>query len=331
MRKLLVVRRRRAALKSKSRSIVQVQVPTRHGGLRLKEYPIRDLDGILVIGAGVYIEAGLLGVLSQYNVPLTVVAKDNVSIMTTPIVVVDNHYRLHQYTAPPEHKLALAAAIIEARLQGMKNILEYYGRTPPETKPPPGDPGDPEEYEQRIRAWEAEETRRLWQEITTLIPPEQLRRLREEYGFQGRRPRHPDPFNKTLSIMYAVLYTLATKALLAAGLDPTLGLLHRTRYSTPLTFDYTEMYKPAAIQATLEYLAEHDLPPIGPDQEIPREHVNKIIRKTYEYLRLKHRKTKKTLYTYIYLKANCLAKNLAGTCPLKNTLLTWNRKQYTKP
>ena len=152
--------------------------------------------------------------------------------------------------------------------------------------------------------------------------------LKEEYGFSGRRPRHPDPFNKTLSVMYAVLYSLATKALIAAGLDPTYGFLHRTRYSTPLTFDYTEMFKPIAVDATISLVNNTGLPELDTDGELARPWVNRAISELYKNLTLKHNKTGKTPYQQIMLKAFCLAKHLEGRCPRNRITFTWNKRNY---
>ena len=167
--------------------------------------------------------------------------------------------------------------------------------------------------------------------LKVLINKDYLKTLKDKYGFRGRKPRHPDPFNKTLSVMYAVLYSLATKALIAAGLDPTYGFLHRTKYSTPLTFDYTEMFKPIAIQATIDLINSRGLPQLERDGELSREAINEAIKLLYKYLELKHKKTEKTIYQYIIIKAYCLAKHLEGKCNINKLTITWNKKNYRQP
>lgn len=266
----------------------------------------------------------------MHNIPLSIIAKDSFSTLINPVIVRYNNYRKLQYTLEKSRALRIALSYIKAKIAGMANILRYYKREPPPLQPPPEMPGDAEEYEHIIRVWESTSSSLLWDGIATLLKPEILDELREQYGFHGRKPRHSDPFNKTLSVMYAVLYSIATKALLAAGLDPTYGFLHKTRYSTPLTFDYTEMFKPAAIQATIELLNTQGLPELDADGELARDSVNKAIRKLYEYLTLRHRDTGKTLYQQMYLKAFCLAKHLEGRCRDSRLTITWNRNHYRR-
>ena len=208
------------------------------------------------------------------------------------------------------------------------NIIIYKRVKVPQLPEPPKIQPDPENYEKAIRLWESISSNILWDSIQHVLKPELLLELKTKYGFTGRKPRHSDPFNKTLSVMYAVLYALGTKALLAAGLDPTHGFLHRTRYSTPLTFDYTEMFKPIAIQATIEQINTEGLPTLARDEELDKKSVNKAIKWLYKYLTMKHNKTKKTPYQYIFLKAYCLARYLENKCRKNRLTIIWSRRNY---
>jgi group II intron reverse transcriptase/maturase/CRISPR-associated endonuclease Cas1 len=54
--------------------------------------------------------------------------------------------------------------------------------------------------------------------------------LDEEWGFRGRkRTPPPDPVNAMLSLAYTILYHHASASLVAAGLNPRLGLFHHGR------------------------------------------------------------------------------------------------------
>ena len=326
MRKILVIRRK-GKLKMKSRSILQLHYKTKEKQI-IKEYPIRDLEALLVIGSNIYVESSVFSILSSYNIPVSVVAKDTIGILYNPIVVVNPHYRKLQYSIDKIEGLEIALRYIIARITGMKNILIYHRRDPPPIPNPPENTRDPQSFEYEIRVWESQSANILWDSIIGLIKEPILSELKTKYGFQGRKPKHPDPFNKTLSIMYAVLYSLATKALLASGLDPTYGFLHRTRYNTPLSFDYTEMFKPIAIQATIDLINNQGLPEIGDDGELTREWINKAIVKLYDYLTLHHKDTRKTPYQQIHLKAFCLAKYLDGTCRKDRLTVVWSRALY---
>jgi len=327
LRKLLVVRRR-GRLKAKSRSVLQLLYESKDHGRTIKEYSVRDLDGVLVIGRDLYIESGALSVLASFNIPVAVLAKNAVGMVINPIITVANNYRALQYQLDRIKALNIALYYIKSKIAGMDNILKYYKVESPIIPPPPQPLSDSSKYESEVRKWESTSSNIMWDRLAELIKPEHLKVLREQYMFTGRKPRHPDPFNKALSIMYAVLYSLATKALLAAGLDPTYGFLHRTRYSTPLTFDYTEQFKPVAIHATIDMVNEEGLPGIGRDRELTREGVNNTIKWLYKYLVLRHSKTGKTIYQYIFIKAYCLAQHLENKCPESKLAITWDRRSY---
>lgn len=72
--------------------------------------------------------------------------------------------------------------------------------------------------------------------------------LREDLGFEfsdrNRRPPR-DPVNALLSFAYSLLVKDATIALIAAGLDPHVGLYHRPRFGRPsLALDLAEEFRP---------------------------------------------------------------------------------------
>jgi len=328
MRKLLVIKRK-GKLKMKSKSVLQLQYESRDTKTVIREYSVRDLDGVLVIGRELYIESSVLTILATLNIPVAIIAKGSLGIVINPVITVTNYYRARQYQLSRVEMLNVALRYLVSKVAGMINILKYYGSVSLEVPPPPSLVGDLNEYEYEIRKWESISSNILWDKVIELIKAEYFKELKEKYGLSGRRPKHPDPFNKALSVMYAVLYSLATKALLAAGLDPTYGFLHRTMYSTPLTFDYVEQFKPVAIQATIDMINKTGLPQIAEDGELTRESVNESIKWLYSYLTLKHTKTRKTIYQYIFLKAYCLAKYLEGKCLENKLAIVWDRRSYT--
>ncbi|MCS7035355.1 MAG: CRISPR-associated endonuclease Cas1, partial [Saprospiraceae bacterium] len=71
----------------------------------------------------------------------------------------------------------------------------------------------------------------------------------EDFVFEGRQKRPAyDPFNALLNYLYGMLYTAVHLALLKAGLDPYLGVLHADRFGAAptLVFDAIEPYRPWA-------------------------------------------------------------------------------------
>jgi len=97
---------------------------------------------------------------------------------------------------------------------------------------------------ENIRLHEAKAARTYWQALAALLPA--------DYGFTGRDPRGSDPVNMALSYGYAILYGVTHDALVVAGLDPYAGFLHTDRSGKmSLVFDYSDMFKPVAVDKAL--------------------------------------------------------------------------------
>jgi CRISP-associated protein Cas1 len=103
-------------------------------------------------------------------------------------------------------------------------------------------------------------SRYYWEAIAKALP--------EDYTFKGRS-RQPalDQFNAVLNYVYGMLYNVVERAVLSAGLDPQMGVLHADSYGQPtLVYDLIETFRPWAdrlvctfcLEATL--LSEHTEP-----------------------------------------------------------------------
>jgi len=69
--------------------------------------------------------------------------------------------------------------------------------------------------------------------------------LPEQYKFQSRS-QHPayDSFNALLNYAYGMLYIKIESALIKAGIDPYLGIMHRDEYNRPvLVYDCIEIFR----------------------------------------------------------------------------------------
>ncbi len=89
----------------------------------------------------------------------------------------------------------------------------------------------------RIRAIEGQATRRYFQCVNLHLP--------EMYRF-SQRSRRPalDMTNAMLNYAYGMLYGRMESALIKAGLDPMIGIMHREEYNRPvLTYDCIEMFR----------------------------------------------------------------------------------------
>lgn len=75
----------------------------------------------------------------------------------------------------------------------------------------------------------------------------------DQFDLEGRNRRPPrDPVNALLSFAYALLTKDLALAVVAAGLDPLIGFLHRPRYGRPaLALDLMEEMRPLVADSTV--------------------------------------------------------------------------------
>lgn len=88
-----------------------------------------------------------------------------------------------------------------------------------------------------LRGWEGQVSRIYFSTIVKYLP--------EEYQFE-QRSQHPamDVANVFLNYGYGVLYGKVEGALIKAGVDPYIGILHRDDYNRPvLVYDVIELYR----------------------------------------------------------------------------------------
>jgi CRISPR-associated protein Cas1 len=88
-----------------------------------------------------------------------------------------------------------------------------------------------------LRGWEGASSKHYFNTINLLLP--------EEYRFK-KRSQNPatDIFNCLLNYGYGILYGKVEGALIKAGLDPYVGVMHREDYNRPvLVFDVIEQYR----------------------------------------------------------------------------------------
>lgn len=88
-----------------------------------------------------------------------------------------------------------------------------------------------------LRGWEGAASKAYFEIISVMLP--------EKYYFESRS-QHPatDIFNAMLNYGYGILYGKIEGALIKAGIDPYVGVLHRDDYNRPvLAFDIIELYR----------------------------------------------------------------------------------------
>ncbi len=88
-----------------------------------------------------------------------------------------------------------------------------------------------------LRGWEGSASRIYFEAVSYFLP--------KEYQYEGRS-QHPafDAFNCLLNYGYGMLYGKVESALIRAGIDPYLGIMHRDEYNRPvLVYDFIEKYR----------------------------------------------------------------------------------------
>jgi len=92
-------------------------------------------------------------------------------------------------------------------------------------------------YPEKLMEIEAYAARLYWEALASITPG--------ETGFTGRCQECGDPVNSALNLSYAVLYSVVRRALLLAGLDPYIGVLHSLKSGKEaLVYDFSEPFKP---------------------------------------------------------------------------------------
>lgn len=88
-----------------------------------------------------------------------------------------------------------------------------------------------------LRGWEGQSSKIYFEALNQFLP--------EEVRFE-QRSQHPalDPVNALLNYGYGILYGKIEAALIKAGIDPYVGIMHRDNYNRPvLVYDVIEIYR----------------------------------------------------------------------------------------
>ncbi len=290
---------------------------------KCRETNVRDIEALVMLGSEINVKSGVISLLSSFNVPVVVISKLGTAIFSAPVVTLYNEVRRRQYIMTDEEREEIMLNVLFAKFRGFANVLRYYGFIPPEIVELRGQGVS-------VLQWEAVNSRVFWSEILKLLPPNVLEELKLKYGFEGRRPRAVDPFNKSVSLLYALLYAICLRALLASGLDPTYGLHHKTRYSTPLVYDYSEMFKPLAVHAVIKAFKARKILEVGEDGELTKESVNAIAEEFFKLIKARIQGTRYTIQRLIYINAFRLADRIKGNANTNYTF-TYNPKKLKIP
>jgi CRISPR-associated protein Cas1 len=280
--------------------------------------PLLDLELLVIVGSRVRVSSGVLLLLSEAGVPVVVHGRRSNSVLVNPfnVRVADVRRRLYNISENPVWVVSVGMKFIEGKLYGMINLLRYLTYKEVERgkdlkwildklneiEKLMRDEKDSIKSVDALRIYEAKWSKRLWELASTFIP--------SEYGFTGRDPKSRDPINSAVSYCYAIIYGLCTHALIAAGLDPYVGIIHSERAGkTSLVYDFSEMFKPIAVHAVVVASRATTLGVDG-SSYLTKSSLEVVTRHLYRLLKRKHHKWRYTARGEIYAKAWELRQNI---------------------
>ena len=276
-----------------------------------KTLPIHLLRGGIVTFGNVTLTPFLMGHCVRNGIPITCLTEHGAFLARIgggPEGNVFLRRRQHTLSADPAASARLAARFLTGKIANTRLLLRRGARERPEAATPLAEAAD-----------------RLTHHLRALIasPPPPLETLRgiegdaashafAVYGhllapsgipFPGRVRRPPtDPANALLSFLYTLLAHDCTAALLAAGLDPQLGFLHRDRPGRPsLALDLMEELRPLiADRHAIALLNRRQITP--KDFHVAPTHAHRLTDPARKTLLATWQERKKTTVTHPYTR-----------------------------
>lgn len=221
-----------------------------HAGEEQGRQPLDDIAAVIANAHGISYSNNLLVALSQRGIPLVTCADNHApAAFLWPI---EGHNRqaarmdAQIAASKPTHK-RLWQQIVRAKLTHQAAVLLQLGypTAPITALIPKVRSGDPENIE-------AQGARRYWRAL---------------FGNDFRRDRTTDGINSLLNYGYTVLRAATARAVIAAGLHPTLGIHHRNG-SNPMRLvdDLMEPFRPA-IDNTVYALQQEEHESVTPESK----------------------------------------------------------------
>ncbi|MEB3787627.1 MAG: CRISPR-associated endonuclease Cas1 [Desulfurococcales archaeon] len=244
-----------------------VTLAASHGALVVREkgggkrsIPLSEVDVVLVATSGVSVTSSAMRLLTASGVEMVVLDHRGMPVS----ILYSSHYTRTPTTRRAQYEAyhnGLAQGIIREIARAkiwnqMCTLSQFKPRAPREVgsalaamaealeQLDEAAGGGVEEARVRAMSLEAAAARAYWSGIAAVLPG--------DLGFDGRDQDAPDPVNAALNYGYGVLYGLAWRSLVLAGLDPYAGFLHVDRSGKPvLAFDYVEIFRAHAVDGPL--------------------------------------------------------------------------------
>lgn len=156
--------------------------------------------------------------------------------------------RMRQHRAAAVGAVQLAQAFVSGKIRNQRTLLRRHGGS--EASRAVDQLGDLAAKAERtaeppsLLGIEGTAARIYFERFSSLLHPREALGPGPTFDGRNRRPA-TDPVNALLSFCYAMLIKDCTVALLAAGLDPYVGLYHQPRFGRPaLALDLAEEFRP---------------------------------------------------------------------------------------
>jgi CRISPR-associated protein Cas1 len=227
-----------------------------------RKIPVWEVDVVVVASSGVSVTSRALRLMVRSGVELLVLDSrgDPVGILYSSYYTRTPETRRAQYLAVASGRAAYyMVSIARCKIGSQASVLERLSvdfsekllRTSAEELRGKAESleellskGDLDEVRGKVMNVEAQASKIYWSSIALVLP--------RELEFNGRDRESADQLNLSLNYAYAILYGLAWRALVLAGLDPYAGFLHVDRSGKPvLAFDYVEMWRAPVVDEVL--------------------------------------------------------------------------------
>lgn len=230
-------------------------------GKNQKIGPSNALKHITVITRGVSISGDAVYYCMQHGIPIDFFDRSGklyASILSPQLV--NGLLWEKQANLSKERKMYLAAKIVEGKLKNQLNLVKYFHKYHKEDEKliplfntlnervetlleKVKSISDPDgRYAEKLTSYEAAGATAYWAYIRKLIADDGI-------AFENReRKGATDLFNSLLNYGYAILYARMWQAVLHAGLNPALSVLHAAQAGKPtLVYDMVEVFRAQAV------------------------------------------------------------------------------------
>ena len=226
------------------------------GSSVLAEYPLKDVSQLVLCGS-VSVSAQCLHLLCESGIPVVHLSMGHWFYGITSGIGLRNAYdRAAQFSAAANdgRRLALARAFVQAKAQNQRTLLRRNAADEIDAAldgmrnllPRLDACGDVDE----LMGVEGAIAALYFANWNAMLAAGEVR---EAFTPTSRNRRPPkDPVNAMLSFGYALLAKETSIALLAEGLDPHWGFLHRPRHGRPaLALDLMEEFRPLVVDSAV--------------------------------------------------------------------------------